>query len=259
MSSDQEHFQQHILFSMLTPTVRFALRFKTRMKALRELAEDAYYREGRRRKLKMRVIEEVMSISMTKASVLSNRLKKRFAEQRYESENIERRIMVLLWAEPLTETQIAKAFPDLEREDLTAMLEDMIDSRQLEVIKGRTVRYGLADTRYRLVRDTWVSRLEALNSFMTSVFQVVQARFLENDERALVRTLRFHIRPEDRARLEEFYQKQLFPLIVELDQAAIEAKKEQSREDTTSVSYPVRLSVLWAPDDEAIEDEEQSE
>ena len=64
----------------------------------------------------------------------------------------------------------------------------------------------------------------------------------------MVRNLYFSAREEDLERLQKFYEEQLFPLICELDEAA------QERED----ALPVRLSILWAPDDleEEVQDDE---
>ena len=69
------------------------------------------------------------------------------------------------------------------------------------------------------------------------------------DARAMVRNLYFNAREEDLERLQKFYEEQLFPLICELDEAA------QEQEDV----LPVRLSILWAPDDleeEEVQDDE---
>jgi hypothetical protein len=55
----------------------------------------------------------------------------------------------------------------------------------------------------------------------------------------MARTLSFKIRPEDHARLAELYERQLMPLIVELDQAAVAAG---------DAGVAMNVAIMWAPD-----------
>ena len=84
-----------------------------------------------------------------------------------------------------------------------------------------------------------MARYDALNHLMTAIGQTVDARFERTDPNAMARTLSFKLRPEDRARLTELYEKQLVPLIVELDAAAVAAG---------DAGVAMNVAIMWAPD-----------
>jgi hypothetical protein len=84
-----------------------------------------------------------------------------------------------------------------------------------------------------------MARYDALNHLMTALGQTIDARFERGDGAAMARTLSFKIRPEDHARLAELYERQLMPLIVELDQAAVAAG---------DAGVAMNVAIMWAPD-----------
>lgn len=86
-----------------------------------------------------------------------------------------------------------------------------------------------------------MARYDALNHLMTAVGQTIVARFERGDGAAMARTLSFKIRPEDQPRLTELYEKQLLPLILELDAAAVAAG---------DAGVAMNVAVMWSPDND---------
>ena len=79
---------------------------------------------------------------------------------------------------------------------------------------------------------------------MAAIGQTVDARFERTDPNAMARTLSFKIRPEDLARLTELYEKQVMPLIVELDRQAVAEG---------GAGIPMNVAMMWAPDGDGAE------
>ena len=236
-----------ITYALLRPAARQALRGGVALRELKHKVELAYYHEARRRGLKMREISEQLAISMSKVGALSKQLKDHFRQPELEH-GLQRQILSLLWAVPLTESRIAGALPEFEPEEVSAALAALVEHGGLEVITGRTDRYRLTAQAYRMTTDPWLARLDGLNTLLEHVELAVQTRLVEGDPRAMVRNVYFNARPEDLGRLQQLYEEQLFPLIIALD--------AQAQDDPQAV--PIRLSVLWAPD-EASQPEDEDE
>lgn len=245
---DHKELETRLLIALLTPVARLALRFETPVKLLRELTELMYYREARARKLKHEEIQELMQTGMSKIATLSRKLKDAMAAEQTAA-GLERRIIMLLWAEPFTVSKITNALHDVEEAVVLETLERMVEQQRLERVEGRTVRYALTSGRYRLVEDGWIARFEALNSFTRTVQSAIEARFVDNDPDAFVRNLRFHVRDEDRHRLRELYEQVIFPLVNELEEAS------QAHGDGKAI----QLAVVWTNDPDSDEDHQRSE
>ena len=239
---------ERILYALLRPAARVAMRAEVAVRDVKKLAELAYYHEARREGLKMREMSEVLDISMSKVGALSKQLKEHFREPETEH-GMDRQILALLWAMPLTATRIAQALPEFDEDEITDRLAKMVEGGNLESIPGRTERFKLTGKAYRLDIDPVMAKLDGLNTLLHHVDRAIETRLVRGDARAMVRNLYFNAREEDLERLQKFYEEQLFPLICELDEAA------QEQEDV----LPVRLSILWAPDDleeEEVQDDE---
>jgi len=186
----------------------------------------------------MREMAELLSVSMSKVGLLSKQLKEHFIEPELEH-GVGRQILSLLWAAPLTEARIAQALDEFDEDDVRHALERLIEEGRIRRIEGRTEHYELTSEAHRLSTDAWMAKIDGLNTLMDSVTSAIRARFEREDPRALVRNLAFRVRVEDIDELQNFYQDVIFPKIVELDNAV----------DADETSVPIRMSVLWSPDE----------
>lgn len=233
-------FTERVLFSTLVPMARLATRLQLPLRRVKQLAELAYYQEARQRGLKMAEIQEVMSVGFSKVGTMSRQLKDYHGALGSDF-SLQRRILLLLWAVPLTEKHLIGAFPDSEPHEVQEALREMVQQGRLKVIPGRTERFELVAQHNQLLQDHWFARLGALDSLLSSVIQVVEARFFgRGQEAAFVRTLNFRARPQDLWKLEKFYRESLFALVQELDEAAT----------PDQASVPIKLSWLWVRDED---------
>lgn len=225
---------------MLRPAARVALRAGVALRPMKQAVELACYHEARRAGMKMREISKALDVSMSKVGALSNALKEHLREPDTEH-GLARQILGLLRIAPLTATRIVNALPDFDTEEVEAELARMLEREQLRLVHGRTTRYALTAQAYRLQTDTWLSKIDGLNTLLDHVERAVQRRLVQEDPQALVRNLTFSIRPEDNSELQRFYQEELFPFIVALDEAA---------EETDDASV-VNFSILWSSESAA--------
>ncbi|MEO1271141.1 MAG: hypothetical protein AAFX99_23870 [Myxococcota bacterium] len=234
---------ERVMMAALRTTAALATDFRLPLKRMKQLTELAYYRENRRRGYRMKEIQEVMGVGFSKVGTLSRQLKEHHA-QPGSGLGIQRRLVLLLWAVPLTQKHLLSVFPEVDNALVLEQLQALVAEGVLVEEQGRTPTYRVEKRLAGLVKDRWVARLEALNSLMGNVTQVIQQRFFpehpDEEPMAFVRTLHFRARPEDVERLEAVYRDVVLPLVQELD-AQVEA-------DAPSV--PLRLSYLWALDNE---------
>ena len=240
MTISQQESRRRIAFAVLAPFARVAVNWRLPLRAAKQLIELAYYAEARRRGYKLREVSELLSVSMSKLGLMSRDLKEIFDEGT-AGQTTARRVLSVLGAGPLSEAKLLSVLDDAEAESVKSVLDDMVAQQLLEIVPGRTPLYRLAAAQYRLVQEPWMARYDALNHLMTAVGQTIDARFERGDGTAMARTLSFKIRPEDHARLAELYERQLMPLIVELDQAAVAAGNE---------GVAMNVAIMWAPDND---------
>jgi hypothetical protein len=237
MTISQQESRSRIAFAVLAPFARVAVNWRLPLREAKQLIELAYYAEARRRGYKLREVSELLSVSMSKLGLLSRDLKEIFDEGT-TGQTTARRVLSVLGAGPLSEAKLLSVLDDVEAESVKSVLGDMVE-QLLEIVPGRTPLYRLAAAQYRLVQEPWMARYDALNHLMTALGQTIDARFERGDGAAMARTLSFKIRPEDHARLAELYERQLMPLIVELDQAAVAAG---------DAGVAMNVAIMWAPD-----------
>ena len=245
MTISQQESRRRIAFAVLAPFARVAVNWRLPLRAAKQLIELAYYAEARRRGYKLREVAELLSVSMSKLGLMSRDLKEIFDEGT-AGQTTARRVLSVLGAGPLSE---AKLLSVLDDEAVKAVLDDMVAQQLLEIVQGRTPLYRLAAAQYRLVQEPWMARYDALNHLMTAIGQTLDARFERTDPNAMARTLSFKIRPEDRAQLTELYEKQIVPLIVELDAAAVAAG---------DAGVAMNVAVMWAPDNDGPDQREMN-
>ena len=237
MSDDSIELTTRVTYAMLRPAARLALTAGISLRDMKKYIELAYYHEARNDGLRMRDVSEILSISMAKVGLLSKALKEHFIAPELEH-GIARQILSLLWATALTESRIAQALPAFDDTEVAHALATLVEEGRVNALSGRTVRYELAAGAHRLETHPTLAKLDGLNTLLASVSRTVEARFFDQDDRANVRNLAFRARPEDLNKLKELYETQLFPLIVELDNAV----------ETEADSVPMKLSILWTVD-----------
>lgn len=234
----ENNFKTRVLFATLRPAAKLAQAYGVSLKDMRHLLELATYQQARSRGLKMREMSEQMDISMSKVGLLSKQLKEHFVEP---EEGLYRQVIALLWAQPLSLSRLAQAL-EISPDRLETSLETLIQEGRIRRIDGRTDLFELTGSRQSMDIHAWLARVDGLNTLFDNVTRAIRARFDHNDDHAMVRNLAFRLRKQDVQKLNKFYEKQLLPLILELDQAV------ESEED----SLPMTMTVLWAPDEEKI-------
>jgi Arc/MetJ family transcription regulator len=233
---DPEELRDQVLFSLLIPAARLAVRHGIPLRDVKRAIELAYYRETRNSGLTMREIVKIMNVSMRKVGMLSNDLKAVFSRPDAEY-GLSRRIMSLLLAGPMTRARIIQAFEEFEERVVENALDTLVVERKIAESDDRTPRYSLTSGDKRLVTTPWVAKIDALAHLMSNVSSVVSRRFFDTDDAAFARTLNFRVSPESPARLRELYEEQVFPATVELER--------DSGDDGVSMN----LSILWGPDE----------
>lgn len=240
MTISQQESRRRIAFAVLAPFARVAVNWRLPLRAAKQLIELAYYAEARRRGHKLREVSELLSVSMSKLGLMSRDLKEIFVEGA-AGQTTARRVLSVLGAGPLSEAKLLSVLDDVEAESVKAVLANMVEQLMLELVAGKTPLYRLAAAQYRLVQEPWMARYDALNHLMTTVGQTIDARFERGDGAAMARTLSFKVRPEDHGQLTELYERQIVPLIVALDGAAVAAGAE---------GVAMNVAIMWAPDND---------
>ncbi len=232
---ERRELEQHVLYAMLRPVVRLAHRLTVPLKELGQWAEVGYFHELRRQNLKMREISEALEISMRKAALLSRQLKDGFFEpERY---GLARRIEFMIWAEPMSLVRVQQHLSDVPPDEVAIALEQLVEEGRVTSVDGRVVTYRVTSGSSRLVRGSWIAKLDALNQLLDTVSAAIQGRFFDEDPAALARNLELRVRRQDLDRLRALYEEVIFTELAELD--------EQAHGDPDSVA--VDFAVCWAP------------
>lgn len=241
---DPNELHWRIIYSLYLPAVRLASLFGLPLKEMKEWLGVAYLHELKRRGLSQK--ESALHIDVSRRTIIELTRKLRenfFAPERHEG--VSRKILFLLWAEPMTLGRIKQAFSEEDGEALSeieGVLEEMCEDGVLECEERQGVmEYGLKTGAFRLYRDNWIARIDALNNQLEHLADTIFARFLKRDESSFVRTVTLTMRKTDQAKLEALYREVLFPALVELDEAARGASKEEVQN--------MELNISWAPKD----------
>ena len=245
---DPGELHWRIIYSLYLPAVRLASLFGLPLKEMKEWLGVAYLHELKRRGLSQK--ESALHIDVSRRTIIELTRKLRenfFAPERHEG--VARKILFLLWAEPMTLGRIKQAFSEEDGEALAqieGVLEAMCEEGVLECEERQGVmEYGLRRGAFRLYRDNWIARIDALNNQLEHLADTIFARFLKRDESSFVRTVTLTMRKEDRARLEELYREVIFPALVAFDEAAKGASEEEVQN--------MELNISWAPKDFILE------
>ena len=228
-----------VLFTLLEASARLGLKLGATQKQLAESLDMAIFKAARQRGLKLDEVASLLEVSMRKASRLSKRLKQNFLQQDAEV-TLPRRIEFALWSSPLGERRLAQALPDASLAQVREALHELVAEGRVVAKDGRTTTYAVTHKDSRLVRDTWMARLDGLGVLAKNVTDAVTARFFSTDPRAFARTISFRLRKQDIALLQQLYEEHIWPTISALDGAA---------EDDDDADV-MALSIVWAPDGE---------
>lgn len=263
---DDRELERRLVQSLARPVGRFAAAFGMPMAQVLDLVQAAMLQVLRERGLTLAEVGRRLDVSERHAKRLLKQLRESFldTERGYD---LPVRIELMLWAQPMTRTrlkQVLKNEPD-EPSAIDEVIDGLLASGRLVVDDARTPRLRPSATVQRLVRDTWMMRIGALNSLLSNVGDAVYGRFLDKSDRSFARTLSFLVRPEDEGELARFFEEQLVPFMTRLD-----ARANAERTATGPAGPAVdgdegppgeayRLSICWAPFDQMTRSVEQRE
>jgi hypothetical protein len=217
-SPEDDAFVRRVVYALLGPAARLARRFSIPAGDLQDWVRMAYFQEYRALGLTVAEACARIGVSTPTGARISKQLKT-FLAPRTDHE-LPRRIVFVLWGQPLSRARIVQALSDVPPAAVDRALAGLIDDGRVEVIRGRTDSYGVASGEDRIVRSGWQARIGALTSLLDNVADVVEQRFFEGSEAAFARTVSFRVRPDDAARLQEFYESTLFPFLRDLEERA---------------------------------------
>lgn len=236
---DQRELERRLVHAMARLVSRFAGAFAMPLAQVVDLVQAAQLQTLRERGMTLAEIGRHMGVSERHAKRLLKQLRESFldTERAYD---LPVRIEFMVWAQPMSRAKIRQVLKDDQ-----AAVDDAIDrllaSGRVVEDQGRTPLLRPSTSVQSLVRDTWLARIGALNSFVASLGDAVWGRFIEPSPAAFARTLNFLVRPEDLPEVQRFFTDQLVPHMTALDAAAQEAGRQGEATES------LRLSICWAP------------
>ena len=236
---DDRELERRLVHAMARLVARFAAAFGMPLAALVDLVQAAHLQTLRERGFTLGEIGRRMDVSERHAKRLLKQLRESFldTERTYD---LPVRIELMLWAQPMTAGRIKQLLRD-EPAAVEQAIARLVESGRVLVEPGRTPLLRTATAVQSLVRDTWLARIGALNSFVASLGDAVYGRFIEGSGDAFARTLSFLVRREDAGELQRFFAESLVPFMTALDARAQEAASTGEPADA------YRLSICWAP------------
>jgi transcriptional regulator with XRE-family HTH domain len=235
-----QELQWRVVYSLLRPAVRLASSFELSLRDLKEWLGVSYLHELKRRGLTQNESADRIGVSRRTIISLSRKLRENFFEPE-RHEGAQRRILFMLWAEAMSAGRLKQSlggeFEEDEIEDALATLVEQGSIRREE--RQGTAHYELERGEFRLYKDNWIARIDALNNQLDHISDTVFARFFTQDRSSFVRTITLSVREQDLSELERLYREVIFPELVRLDEAAAGQKDVQ----------PMEISISWAPKD----------
>lgn len=230
--------ERRVIYSMMVPGVRLARAFGVPLKEVGEWVELGYLKELLDGGFKLKDAAELLKVSVRKVSMLSSRLRENFFLPELEHE-LPRRIEFMLWAAPMSLARLNQVIEDADLDEIDAALEQLLDEERAVEVEDRPGFYMAPRVETRLVKDSMVSRIGALNSFLGNITNAIHGRFFNADPTSFVRTLSFRIAPEQLTELRALYE-QLYEQLREMEQTS---RSEQDEEELLEM----QLSLCWAP------------
>lgn len=237
---ETEELERRVIYSVFLPAVRLARLFNVPLKEMKSWLSVAYLHEMKRNGYTQQEVADRFDVSRRTIIDLSKRLKENFFRPE-QHEGLARRILFMLWAEPMSEGRLFQALADdFEEEDIRDAVESLVGEEKIQREESATtVNYALLRHAFRLYQDNWIARIDALNHQVSGLTDTVFARFFANDTRGFVRTVGLSIRKEDHDELETFYREVVFPKLAALDSA--------SDDDPDAELF--EFSISWVPKD----------
>lgn len=228
----QDEFKERLVYSLIRPAVRFAMRIGLPLKALLHWVKLVYFQELRNSGMTIKEASDALNVSVPTAARLSRALKTNFYRPERDH-RLPQRIEFMLWAEPLSRARIHQCLPSVSGQDIDAALAQMMEDKLIDQVKGL---YTTIAPEGRFVQKYWSARIGSLNRLLDNLGSTVQARLLDNCDDAFARTVELRVAHAQRDELHTFYEQVLWPKLVELDERA----KEASARDGIS------LSIMWS-------------
>jgi len=245
---DERELQRRLVHAMARLVARFAGAFAMPLGELVDLVQAAHLQTLRERGLTLGEIGRRMDVSERHAKRLMKQLRESFLDTE-RSYDLPVRIEFMLWAQPMSSARLKQVLKDDAAAVDKAIVGLVESGRVVAEVGARTPTLRPAATVQDLVRDTWLARIGALNSFIGSLGDAVYGRFVEGASTSFARTLNFLVREQDAPELQRFFNEQLVPFMTELDKKASDAAAAASAqlEGAAPVSDSYRLSICWAP------------
>lgn len=235
---DRQELQRRVIYALLKPAVELADSSGLSLAELASLVQMAFFEALRSRGLKLREVADQMDVSERTAKRLAKEHRTNFAHGRAYALPV--RIEFMLWAAPMSRAKLKQVLGKVSADEVDAAVETLLgEGRIVERPGHTTTQLEVNRDVDELVRDTWLSRIGGLGSFLSNLGDAVEGRFFEDDPHAFARTLSFLVRPQalEPSALQAFFSDQLVPFVLALDTQAKDAGDGRS----------MRLSVCWAP------------
>jgi predicted ArsR family transcriptional regulator len=231
----QGELSQRVIFSLLQPVVGLAADFGIPIKDLQSWLQVVYLKRLRSKGKTLKEAAELMRVSERTAKRMSQQLKLSFLKSETEH-NLPVRIEFMLRASPMSAARLAQVIRDFPAKDVHAAIEQLLTEGTIKAERGRTTKYWVVKSVNSRVRDTWLTRIGALNSLMDNLSDTVRSRFFADEPNAFARTLTFHVAPEEVEEIQRGFE-ELVERITALNEAA------QGQES----AIPLRMSVILSP------------
>lgn len=234
---DERELERRLVHALARLVARFAGAFEMPLAELVDLVQAAHLQTLRERGLTLGDIGRRMDVSERHAKRLMKQLRESFLDTE-RSYDLPVRIEFMLWAQPMSAARLKQVMRD-EPAAIDQAIERLVETGRVAIDAGRTPLLRPTTQVQSLVRDTWLARIGALNSFVGNFGDAVWGRFIDASPRSFARTLSFLVREEDVPELQRFFSESLVPFMSGLDAAAADA--DPTRRE------PYRLSLCWSP------------
>ena len=231
-----QELRSRAVYSLLLPAVRLAGWLGIPLKEVQRWLQLAYFRELRGGGRTLQETADALGVAMRTAAELSRRLKDNFFLPERDHE-LPRRVEFMLWAEPASRARLCQVL-DAAPADVDAAIDRLIAEQRIRLADDRPDVFEVTSTQARLVKPSWMARIDGVNNLMRNVAAATYDRVLDQSPLALLRTLSFRIARDDVAELKALYEEHIFPRLAALEERAV------GREDAITMDF----SVLWAPE-----------
>ncbi len=187
--------QLRLVYSMLRPAVRCAVRFSLPIRTLTELLRLATYEVLAERGLEINAIAERFGQTPRHVRSLRHKYDSDFFAAETEV-GLPRAIEDLLTEGPRTARELAEHLPNVEPKQLSAALSQLESSQRIEPAEGD--RWAISKGYVVLTSDKFHHRIDALNHHLDLVYQASMQRLvLDNSQTSAIKTISFVANSED--------------------------------------------------------------